>query len=113
MKKAGGRGNRREKKKKKTLTTTQSLGVLEQFREQNEEYSMTNSIYQDAFAQSTSAQVPEDAVHELLGKLADDAGIELKAQLNQATPADPEPQKNDVSVEEDELLQQRLRALRA
>lgn len=75
---------------------------------------MTNSIYQDAFAQSTSAQVPEDAVHELLGKLADDAGIELKQQLNQATPADPEPQnRNDVSTEEDEQLQQRLRALRA
>ncbi|KAG5927424.1 hypothetical protein E4U42_002259 [Claviceps africana] len=97
----------------KNATPAKSLGVLEQFKEQNEEYSMTNSIYQDAFAQSTSAQVPEDAVHELLGKLADDAGIQLKAQLNQATPADPEPQKNDVSVEEDELLQQRLRALRA
>ncbi|KAG6041200.1 hypothetical protein E4U41_005690 [Claviceps citrina] len=98
----------------KNATPAKSLGVLEQFKEQNEEYAMTNSIYQDAFAQSTSAQVPEDAVHELLGKLADDAGIELKAQLNQAAPADPEPQnKNDVSLEEDEQLQQRLRALRA
>ncbi|QPG93533.1 hypothetical protein C2857_000553 [Epichloe festucae Fl1] len=98
----------------KNAAPAKSLGVLEQFKEQNEEYAMTNSIYQDAFAQSTSAQVPEDAVHELLGKLADDAGIELKQQLHQATPADPEPQnRNDVSTEEDEQLQQRLRALRA
>lgn len=74
---------------------------------------MTNSIYQDAFAQSTSAQVPEDAVHELLGKLADDAGIELSQQLNQATPAEPEPQGAEATAEEEDKLQQRLRALRA
>lgn len=75
---------------------------------------MTNNIYQDAMMQSTSAQVPEDAVHELLGKLADDAGLELTKELNQATPSTSEPaQTNEPTAEEEDKLQQRLRALRA
>lgn len=76
---------------------------------------MSNGIYQDAITQSTSAQVGEDAVHELLGKLADDAGIELSKELNQATPAtvEPEPATTEPTAEEEDKLQQRLRALRA
>lgn len=74
---------------------------------------MSNGIYQDAITQSTSTQVGEDAVHELLGKLADDAGLELSAELNKATPATAEPQTNEPSAEEEDKLQQRLRALRA
>lgn len=76
---------------------------------------MSNGIYQDAITQSTSTQVGEDAVHELLGKLADDAGIELSQELNQATPATAEPQStaNEPTAEEEDKLQQRLRALRA
>ncbi len=99
--------------KKKTLVT------LEQFKQQNEEYAMSNGIYQDAITQSTSTQVGEDAVHELLGKLADDAGIELSQELNKATPATAEPaaanpaQTNDPTAEEEDALQQRLRALRS
>lgn len=76
---------------------------------------MSNGIYQDAITQSTSTQVGEDAVHELLGKLADDAGIELSQELNQATPAttEPQPTANEPTAEEEDKLQQRLRALRA
>lgn len=92
---------------------TQTLVTLEQFKQQNEEYAMTNGIYQDAITQSTSVQVGEDAVHELLGKLADDAGLELSFELNKATPASAEPQTAEPSAEEEDKLQQRLRALRA
>lgn len=74
---------------------------------------MSNGIYQDAITQSTSTQVGEDAVHELLGKLADDAGLELSHELNKATPASVDPQTNDPNAEEEDRLQQRLRALRA
>lgn len=79
---------------------------------------MSNNIYQDAMTQSTSAQVPEDAVHELLGKLADDAGLELSKELNKATPAAAEPASANAAAaeptaEEEDRLQQRLRALRA
>lgn len=76
---------------------------------------MSNGIYQDAISQSTSTQVSEDAVHELLGKLADDAGVQLSQQLNSATPAkeEPAPATAEPTAEEEDALQQRLRALRA
>jgi charged multivesicular body protein 1 len=98
----------------KNSNPEKTLVTLEQYKQQNEEYSMSNNIYQDAMMQSTSGQVPEDAVHELLGKLADDAGLELSKELNQATPAISDPaQTNEPTAEEEDKLQQRLRALRA
>lgn len=98
-----------------TFGPIQTLQTLEVFKQQNEEYAMSNGIYQDAITQSTSTQVGEDAVHELLGKLADDAGIELSQELNKATPAAAEPQStaNEPTAEEEDALAQRLRALRA
>ncbi|KAG9254063.1 uncharacterized protein F5Z01DRAFT_115460 [Emericellopsis atlantica] len=97
----------------KNANPEKTLLTLEQFKNQNEEYAMSNNIYSDAMTQSTSAQVPEDAVHELLGKLADDAGLELSKELNQATPANAEPAGAEPTAEEEDKLQQRLRALRA
>ncbi|ODA84135.1 hypothetical protein RJ55_02653 [Drechmeria coniospora] len=101
----------------KSTNPEKTLVTLEQFKQQNEDYAMSNGIYQDAITQSTSTQVGEDAVHELLGKLADDAGVELSLELNRATPAASEPQgqqqANDPTAEEEDKLQQRLRALRA
>ena len=93
-----------------------TLLTLEQFKQQNEEYAMNNGIYQDAVAQTTAQQVSDDAVHELLGKLADDAGVQLNSELNAAQPSKAEPlqpQTNDPTPEEEDALQQRLRALRA
>ncbi|KAK4071089.1 uncharacterized protein Triagg1_6456 [Trichoderma aggressivum f. europaeum] len=97
----------------KNTNPEKTLVTLEQFKQQNEEYAMTNGIYQDAITQSTSVQVGEDAVHELLGKLADDAGLELSFELNKATPETAEPQTAEPTAEEEDKLQQRLRALRA
>ncbi|EMR66961.1 putative snf7 family protein [Eutypa lata UCREL1] len=95
-----------------------TLLTLEQFKQQNEEYAMNNNIYQDAIAQTTSQQVSDDAVHELLGKLADDAGVALNSELNAAQPSKAEPvhaqtAANEPTAEEEDALQQRLRALRA
>lgn len=76
---------------------------------------MNNGIYQDAIAQSTSVQVSDEAVHELLGKLADDAGVELSAELQKNTPqtSDPVKETTEPTPEAEDALQQRLRALRA
>ncbi|KAI1328697.1 Snf7 family protein [Xylariaceae sp. FL0255] len=100
----------------KGMNPERTLGTLESFKAQNEEYAINNSIYQDAIAQTTSQQASEDAVHELLGKLADDAGVELNTELNAAQPSKVEPtpaQTNEPTAEEEDALQQRLRALRA
>ncbi len=92
-----------------------TLLTLEQFRTQNEEYAMNNGIYQDAMTQNTSVQVSDDSVQELLGKLADDAGLELGQELNQATTSkvDPVKEPSEPTAEVEDALQQRLRALRA
>jgi charged multivesicular body protein 1 len=92
-----------------------TLLTLEQFRAQNEEYAVSNGIYQDAMTQNTSVQVSDDSVQELLGKLADDAGLELGAELAQASASKEEPVKEaqEPSAEVEDALQQRLRALRA
>ncbi|KAJ4386083.1 Vacuolar-sorting protein SNF7 [Gnomoniopsis sp. IMI 355080] len=104
-------------KAQRQMNPERTLTTLEQFRNQNEEYAMNNSIYQDAMTQSTSAQVSDDAVHELLGKLADDAGVELSQELATASTSKEEPVKetatSEPTPEQEDALQQRLRALRA
>ncbi|KAJ0318814.1 hypothetical protein COL5a_010539 [Colletotrichum fioriniae] len=97
----------------KNMNPEKTLVTLEQFKQQNEEYAVSNGIYQDAISQTTSAQVSDDAVHELLGKLADDAGVQLNAELNSAAPAKEELVSAEPTAEEEDALQQRLRALRA
>lgn len=101
----------------KNMNPEKTLVTLEQFKNQNEEYAMSNGIYQDAMTQSTSVQVSEDAVHELLGKLADDAGVELSQELASASASKEEPVKENATTEptpeQEDALQQRLRALRA
>ncbi|KAL2269339.1 hypothetical protein VTJ83DRAFT_1523 [Remersonia thermophila] len=91
-----------------------TLLALEQFRTQNEEYAVSTGIYQDAVTQSASVQVSDDAVHELLGKLADDAGLELGEELRQASTSkeDPVKEPEPVAPEVEDALTQRLRALR-
>ena len=99
----------------KNMNPERTLVTMEQYKQQNEEYAMSSGIYHDTMLQSTSVQVSEDAVHELLGKLADDAGVELKQELSAAVPTTEQPQSTttEPTPEEEDKLQQRLRALRA
>lgn len=94
-----------------------TLLTLEQVRAQNEEYAVSNGIYQDAMTQNTSVQVSDEAVHELLGKLADDAGVELSQEFSKVPAGKEEPVREaaapEPTAEEEDALSQRLRALRA
>ncbi|KAI2602763.1 Snf7 family protein [Hypoxylon sp. NC1633] len=100
----------------RNMNPERTLMTLEQYTQQSEEYDVSNGIYQEAMSSATSHQVSDDAVHELLGKLADDAGVQLNTQLNAAQPSKAEPalpQTSEPTAEEEDALQQRLRALRA
>ena len=94
-----------------------TLLTLEQVRAQNEEYAVSNGIYQDAMTQNTSVQVSDEAVHELLGKLADDAGVELSQEFSKVPAGKEEPVREvaaaEPTPEQEDALSQRLRALRA
>ncbi|KAI1391867.1 Snf7 family protein [Hypoxylon trugodes] len=111
-----GQSSRTMSAAQRNMNPERTMMTLEQFKQQNEEYAVNNGIYQDAISQTTSQQVSEEAVHELLGKLADDAGVALNSQLNAAQPSTAEPaapQTAEPTAEEEDALQQRLRALRA
>lgn len=97
-----------------------TLLALEQFRAQADEYAVSTGIYADAMAHgSSAAQVSDDAVHELLGQLADDAGVELGRELGAASTSKVDPsaaaakEPAEPTPEAEDALQERLRALRA
>ncbi|KAI4860317.1 Snf7 family protein [Hypoxylon rubiginosum] len=100
----------------RNMNPERTLMTLEQYKQQTEEYKVNSDIYQDAISQTTAQQASDEAVHELLGKLADDAGVQLHTELNAAQPSKAEPaapQASEPTAEEEDALQQRLRALRA
>ncbi|KAK8023783.1 Snf7 family protein [Apiospora rasikravindrae] len=101
----------------RSMNSERTLSVLEQNKQQNDELAIKSAMHDQAVADTTSTQVSEDAVHELLGQLADDAGVQLSAEFSAAQPSTAEPVKPQASseptAEEEDALQQRLRALRA
>lgn len=102
----------------RSMNSERTLSVLEQNKQQNDELAIKSAMHDQAVADTTSQQVSEDAVHELLGQLADDAGVQLSAEFQTAQPSTAEPVKpqaaaNEPTAEEEDALQQRLRALRA
>ena len=102
----------------RTMSPEKTLSTLEQYRAQNDEYAMSSAIYQDAMAESTNTAVSDDAAQELMARLADAAGLQLDKELNEAPTATEEPvaavaTTTAPSAEEEDALQQRLRALRA
>ncbi|KAK7946296.1 hypothetical protein PG997_010836 [Apiospora hydei] len=101
----------------RSMNSERTLSVLEQNKQQNDELAIKSAMHDQAVADTTSTQVSEDAVHELLGQLADDAGVQLSAEFNSAQASTAEPVKpqasNEPTAEEEDALQQRLRALRA
>ena len=92
-----------------------SLATAEQYKEQVEEFKLRNDFYQEAVADSTSTQVNNDAVQDLISKLADGVGLDLKQELDKANPSRAEPVKetNEPTAEAEDVLKERLRALRA
>lgn len=99
----------------RNMNPERTIGTLQNYQEQNEQFQMQNKMYQEAMQTTTATQVSDDAVHELLGKLADDAGVQLNTELNANQPSRAEPvsQTMEPTPEEEDALQQRLRALRA
>lgn len=105
-------------KAQRAANPERTLGTLETFRAQADEYAVGQGIYQDALAATTSVQVSDDAVHDLLGQLADEAGVALGQELSAASVSKVEPPVKEAAAgeptaEEEDQLQQRLRALRA
>jgi len=108
--------NRTKTMAQRTIAPDKTLQTMERYNELNEEYAVSSSILQDAMTDSTNVAVSDDAVQELMARLADAAGVQLDRELNAAVPASREPaaaRTLEATVEEEDALQERLRALRA
>lgn len=82
---------------------------MDKFETQFEDLDVATGYYETATSSATAVGTPQDDVDRLIGQVADEAGVELQAEMT--APDRAAPQK--VTEEErEEGLGERLRALR-
>lgn len=86
--------------------------VMEKFESQFEDLDALTNYYESATNNVSALTTPQEDVDELMGQLADEAGIEMKQGLN-ATKVDLAAPPTAVSEEKEDKLAERLRALRS
>jgi charged multivesicular body protein 1 len=73
---------------------------------------VATGYYENATSSATAVATPQDDVDKLMGQVADEAGVELSQEMNEATPAKGIASQQPEEEREDKLGE-RLRALRA
>lgn len=84
---------------------------MDKFETQFEDLDVATGYYETATSSATAVGTPQDDVDRLMHQVADEAGLELQAEMTapeQAAPAS----KNMSEEEREEGLGERLRALR-
>ncbi|KAK9454319.1 Snf7 family [Dipodascopsis uninucleata] len=84
--------------------------VMERFESQFEDLDVTTSYYEDAGNVSNAVAAPQEEVDLLLQTVADEAGLEMRQDLEAKTPATNIPTVKEV---DEDNLGERLRALRS
>ncbi|SCU91113.1 LAFA_0F01926g1_1 [Lachancea sp. 'fantastica'] len=95
-----------------SMNLQQITMIMDKFEQQFEDLDTSVNVYEDMGANSDAVVVDNDRVDELMNKVADENGLELKqsAALQDVTEV---PSKTDVaSDEKEQKLAQRLKALR-
>ncbi|ODV92553.1 hypothetical protein CANCADRAFT_88761 [Tortispora caseinolytica NRRL Y-17796] len=82
--------------------------IMDKFETQFEDLDVSTSYYEGATGQAAAISVPQDEVDLLMQSVADEAGLEMKQNMQSAPSSKVEP----TEVEEDNLGE-RLRALRS
>lgn len=84
---------------------------MDKFETQFEDLDVATGYYENATSSATAVGTPQDDVDRLIGQVADEAGVELQAEMT--TPDKAAPSAAKASEEErEEGLGERLRALR-
>lgn len=81
---------------------------MEKFEQQFEDLDVQSSYMENAMGTTTATATPQDEVDLLMSKIADEAGLEMNANLTAAEA----PKKIGVKEVEEDRLGERLRALR-
>ncbi|KAL8834595.1 MAG: hypothetical protein Q9205_000436 [Flavoplaca limonia] len=94
------------------LYLLQISAVMDKFETQFEDLDVATGYYENATSSATAVGTPQDDVDRLIGQVADEAGVELQAEMK--TPEAGLKTKAGTNVEEEreEELGERLRALR-
>lgn len=86
---------------------------MDKFESQFNDLDVQTSYMESTMSDTTALTTPQDQVDQLINQVADEAGLEIQHGLGEAkVPEQVVEQKQDVSVEEDGRLAERLRALR-
>lgn len=93
-----------------SMNLQQITMIMDRFEQQFEDLDASVNVYEDMGNNSDAVIVDGDKVDELMSKVADENGLELKQQAKlDDLPQIEEPQANE---EKEDKLAQRLRALR-
>jgi charged multivesicular body protein 1 len=82
---------------------------MEKFESQFEDLDVQSAVMDNAIGSTTATATPQDEVDLLMAKIADEAGLEVTANLAGAEA----PRKVGATEVEEDRLGDRLRALRA
>lgn len=83
---------------------------MDKFETQFEDLNVATGYYENATSSATAVATPQDDVDRLIHLVADEAGVELQAEMK--TPEKGIMTKNVTEEEREEGLGERLRALR-
>jgi charged multivesicular body protein 1 len=88
----------------------QISAIMDKFETQFEDLDVATGYYENATSSATAVGTPQEDVDRLMSQVADEAGVELNQDLEEATPAKT---KVGPTEQEEEGLGERLRRLRA
>ncbi|KAF2396191.1 hypothetical protein EJ06DRAFT_534325 [Trichodelitschia bisporula] len=94
----------------KTMDLEKISAIMDRFETQFEDLDVATGYYENATSSATAVGTPQEDVDRLMNQVADEAGVELKQDLEAATPSKAKVGPNE---QEEEGLGERLRALRA
>lgn len=83
---------------------------MDKFETQFEDLDVATGYYENATSSATAVATPQDDVDRLIHLVADEAGVELQAEMK--TPEKGIMTKNVTEEQREEGLGERLRALR-
>ncbi|CAI4045514.1 hypothetical protein N7582_003563 [Saccharomyces uvarum] len=86
--------------------------IMDKFEQQFEDLDTSINVYEDMGVNSDAMLVDNDKVDELMGKVADENGMELKQSAKLDNVPEIKPNEINVDEEKEDKLAQRLRALR-
>lgn len=90
----------------------QISAVMDKFETQFEDLDVATGYYENATSSATAVGTPQDDVDRLIGQVADEAGVELQAEMKAPEAGVKGKVAASGEEEREEELGERLRALR-